>query len=220
MIEGHGLRTGDKAWLRGLDSATVIGNGLTGAQVMGKRTVVRADNTGYTVTADATATSRKWFGGTQITSTRNANFEQLRLVMNPMIPSETTVTTSIKTTTQQSLAGNETRFQKDSKFLPIETDKNVMFKTPRAIFNRSTENQTGAAGLSGARSATVQVTMKTTNPLVSPFIDLEQASLHTVHNLITKQASGVEATSKTLTCLLYTSPSPRDATLSRMPSSA
>ena len=31
---------------------------------------------------------------------------------------------------------------------------------------------------------------------------------------------GTQATVKACTCLLYTSPSPRDATLSRMPSSA
>ena len=38
---------------------------------------------------------------------------------------------------------------------------------------------------------------------------------HTGGNLTLKQNHGL-----TITCLLYTSPSPRDATLSRMPSSA
>ena len=33
-------------------------------------------------------------------------------------------------------------------------------------------------------------------------------------------ASGADVTAFDITCLLYTSPSPRDATLSRMPSSA
>ena len=34
------------------------------------------------------------------------------------------------------------------------------------------------------------------------------------------ELAGLAATPVTITCLLYTSPSPRDATLSRMPSSA
>ena len=37
--------------------------------------------------------------------------------------------------------------------------------------------------------------------------------------LVLKKA-GIESASALITCLLYTSPSPRDATLSRMPSSA
>ena len=199
MMEGHGLRTGDKAWIRGIDSAENLGNGLTGVQVIGKRTVIRADNSGYTYQADATATSRKWFGGQQVTSTLNKNYENLRVIINPTLPKETTFTPSIKTTTQSSLAGTETRFVKDSKFIPIESDKQIRFKTPRAIYNRSTELQTGSAGLSGERSLTLQCTLKTTNPLVSPIIDLETLGCHTMHNLITKQTSGVEGTQQTLT---------------------
>ena len=41
-----------------------------------------------------------------------------------------------------------------------------------------------------------------------------------VLGLVGESGSGKSVTAKSLICLLYTSPSPRDATLSRMPSSA
>ena len=53
------------------------------------------------------------------------------------------------------------------------------------------------------------------NKDVKSFVDILQSSLITpTINLPTR------ITSQSSTCLLYTSPSPRDATLSRMPSSA
>lgn len=203
LMQGHGLRTGDIAWIRGIDSAENLGNGLTGNQVIGKRTVVRHDNSGFTYTADATATSRKWFGGSSATSQRNINYEQLRPEVEITIPRGTTATTSIKTTTQSSLAGSETRFVKDAKYQIIENKSNSTFKTPRAIYNRSTENL--VAGLNGERSLTMQITMKTVDPFVSPVIDMQSAHVDCVHNLISKQTSGVDATTKTLTFSGYDS---------------
>ena len=41
-----------------------------------------------------------------------------------------------------------------------------------------------------------------------------------IHNAAAETARAIEALTRFTTCLLYTSPSPRDATLSRMPSSA
>ena len=53
-------------------------------------------------------------------------------------------------------------------------------------------------------------------------LDLGCAGAQFVVDFINKGDIGVglEGSSTSLTCLLYTSPSPRDATLSRMPSSA
>ena len=50
----------------------------------------------------------------------------------------------------------------------------------------------------------------------------QEATLLTTRQIQSKYlvASGVEYVRSYLSCLLYTSPSPRDATLSRMPSSA
>ena len=50
----------------------------------------------------------------------------------------------------------------------------------------------------------------------------EKARLHTLYNNVTLAGTGNTFTvrEQDTTCLLYTSPSPRDATLSRMPSSA
>lgn len=189
MLKGHGLRDGDKTWIRGIDSATDFGNGLTGADVNGVRTVVGYDNSGYTYQATSSATKAKWFGGSSATSQRNINFEVLRPELNIIQPGQTDVTLSIKTATQQSLAGNETRFVKDSRYQIIENEKNNNYNSARAIYNRRTESLTGAGKLAGQRSATLQVNMKTTNPYVSPIIDLQRAKLNLIHNLISRQDS-------------------------------
>ena len=189
MFKGHGLRDGDKTWIRGIDSATDFGNGLTGADVNGVRTVIAFDNSGYTYQATSSATSRKWFGGQSVTSQRNLNYEVLRPEIDIKQPSETNYTMSIKTTSQSALAGSQTRFVKDASYKIIENKKNNEFANPRALYNRRTENLTGAGKLAGERSATIQVTMKTTNPYLSPVIDLQRAKVNTIHNLISKQDS-------------------------------
>ena len=191
MQRGHGLRQGDKTILRGIDSAEDFGNGLTGADVNGVRTVVSADNAGYTfeLNSGTNATKPKWFGGQSVTSSRNMNFEVVRPEINVIQPSTTNVTFSMKTTTQQSLAGDETRFRKDTKFELVENQKNNYYKDARAIYNRRTENLTGAGKLNGNRSATMEINLTTTNPLVSPVIDLQRAKLNCIHNLISKQDS-------------------------------
>jgi hypothetical protein len=189
MFKGHGLRDGDKTWIRGIDSATDFGNGLTGADVNGVRTVVAFDNSGYTYQATSSATSRKWFGGSSVTSQRNMNFEVLRPEIDIKQPGETNYTMSVKTTSQSALAGSQVRFVKDASYNIIENKKNNEFTNPRAIFNRRTENLSTSGKLNGERSTTVQLTLKTTNPYLSPVIDLQRAKLNTVHNLISRQDS-------------------------------
>ena len=205
MLTGHGLRDGDKTIIRGIDSATDFGNGLTGADVNGLRTVVKFDNSGYTYTADATANKRKWFGGQSVTSSRHVNYDVLRPAIEITQPGGTNVTLSMKGTTQSALAGSQTRFTKDSKFQTIENNKTIRYKQPRAIFNRPTENLSGAGKLAGKRSATVQIGLISTDPFVSPMIDLERASLNCTHNLISKQTDGVASTTKTITFSNYDS---------------
>jgi hypothetical protein len=189
MFKGHGLRDGDKTWIRGIDSATDFGNGLTGADVNGVRTVVAFDNSGYTYQATSSATSRKWFGGSSVTSQRNMNFEVLRPEIDIKQPGETNYTMSVKTTSQSALAGSQVRFVKDASYNIIENKKNNEFTNPRAIYNRRTENLSTSGKLNGERSTTVQLTLKTTNPYLSPVIDLQRAKLNTVHNLISRQDS-------------------------------
>jgi hypothetical protein len=189
MFGNHGLRVGDITNIRGIDSATNFGNGLTGAQVNGIRVVTGMDNSGYTYQADATATSRKWFGGKTVTSSQNVNYEVIRPNMGITQPSNTNITVSLKGVTQQSLAGTETRFVKDSKFEVVEDGANIRYNNARAIYNRRTEDQTGAGKMAGGRSLDVQVNMTTTNPFLTPILDLQSTNVMTMHNLISRQDS-------------------------------
>jgi len=117
------------------------------------------------------------------------NYERLKPILNITQPDATNVTLSVKGTSQSALAGSQTRFVKDTKFQIIENDKYTTYTSPRAVFNRRTEDLTGAGKLAGARSMTMQISMNTTDPFVSPLIDMEGSSVHAEHVLISKQAA-------------------------------
>ena len=185
MMRGHGLRTGDKAWIRGIDSATNFGNGLTGASVVGVRTVVGYDNTSYTFLADDSATSRKWFGGTSVTSSRNLNFEAIRPELDITTFDDTVVTVNAKTTSQQALAGAQTRYVKDTNYSIIENNKRNYFSQPKAIYNRRNE----VASLSGNRSLDFEVVLRSANPYISPVINIGESTVNTFHYMISRQNS-------------------------------
>ena len=185
MLKGHGLRTGDKTWIRGIDSATSFGNGLTGASVVGVRTVVDYDNTGYTFLADDSATSRKWFGGKSVTSQRNLNYEALRPELDITQFPSTLVTINAKTTSQQALAGSQTRYVKDTNYSLIENNKRNYFPQPKAIYNRRNE----VASMSGNRSLTFELVFRSNNPYLSPTLSLDESTVNTFHYLISKQDS-------------------------------
>ena len=202
-MRGNGFRTGDQTRIKGIDSAYDFGNGLTGADVLQVRTVLSADNSGYTFQAGSSSNGRGWFGGKTITSQRNLSYETLRPVIGIAHPRATNTTMSIKTTSQSSLAGSETRYDKDTSYSIIENKKDTVYRHPKAIYCRLNERRTGAGLLGGDRSATLQIGMTTTDPFVSPVIDMQQAILNCKHNLISKQTDGYADTSLSLTVQDY-----------------
>jgi len=182
---GHGLRQTDITTISGLDSATRY-NGILGSSIMGQRAVVSVDGSGYKFYADSSATSSGIFGGGSVTGSQNLNFDTLRPVIDIVQPEATNITFSGKFTRNSSLVDSDQgRFTRDTSFSLIKNKYNTDFSAPHAIFTRVEE----AAEITGGRSAEIQCTMTTTDPRVSPVIDMQRAGLVLVSNMIDKQDS-------------------------------
>jgi len=181
----HGFDSGDTVNFAGLDSATTYA-GVLGTSILGDRTITGVDQTGYTFEADSAATSTQIAGGTDATATQNILFDVAVPFVQSMSPQGSLIKYEAKFTTGKSFAGTETRFAKDTSFSVVPNRNNVYFNAPRMIANSTDETSELGAG---ERSASLQLTLTSTNSKVSPVIDMQRASLFLINNLIDKQAA-------------------------------
>lgn len=188
----HGLTVGDTVTLSGSDSAdsdaiaALTIAGITGVTLLGPKTVTKVDGFGYQFEVPKSSTDSDGIGGgLGVTSTRNVQFTQAWPNVAPFLPLSTGSTAEAKFTTSKSLAGTETAMQKDATFSNIFVGETNYFDNPKQIANRASE----VASLSGGRSVDLQVSMTSGFSTVSPALDLQRASLSTIHNIIDKQDS-------------------------------
>jgi hypothetical protein len=180
----HGFDSGDTVTIYGLDSATSYG-GILGTSILGTRTVNHPDAFGYRIYADSAATSTITTGNSLVEATQNIMFDIVNPTIQRLTPStSTSVTAKAKFTSGKSLAGNETRFIKDTSYQTLTMEENNVFLSPKMIGNTSAESVD-----IGAKSATISLTLTSTNSDVTPIIDLQRASLNMINNLIDKQDS-------------------------------
>lgn len=188
IARGHGLRVDDKVFLwSGADAVADYGNGIASSDIHNQTfTVTAVDGGAFKFNCGTTSTKYLRFGGGSWTSSVNLIADTIRPLIQAMQPETTNITLSGKFTTAKSLGGTETPYIKDTSYKLIPNKKNIDFATPRAIYGYA--NEEGAHGLNGNRSATIQVTMTTTDTRVSPVIDLQRCGLATISNLIDKQS--------------------------------
>lgn len=179
----HGFDSGDTVTITGLDSASLYA-GVLGSSILGARTVSKPDQTGYQITVDSAATSGIISGGNNVLATQNMMFDIAVPFVEALVPESTGLGLRGKFITGRSLAGQETRFVKDTSFRALNNRANNIFINPRMIANATTETvELGA----GERSATIEMPMTTFSSNVSPVIDLQRASLQLFSNIIDKQ---------------------------------
>jgi len=182
---GHGHDSGESVVISGLDSATAYA-GILGSSLNGTRTITGYDYDYYTFEADSAATSSADIGSTLISASKNIKFDVVNPIIETLEPIGTKLSIEGKFTTGTSIAGTETKYQKDTSFSPLAFKDNKIFKAPSLIANST--NETVELG-SGIKSTTIQIPMTTTSSLVSPVVDMSRASLATVSHRIDKQAS-------------------------------
>jgi hypothetical protein len=182
---GHGLLVNDKTTIAG----AVAFGGIAAANINGQRTVTKVDGYGFEFTAGASdvASSTVAGGGSAVTITRNIEIDTALPYFETLSPPSTLISHSAKFTTGKSFAGTETAYTKDGLYTPISNRNNNVFLTPRTI--ASSENS--ALNMSGAKSITHKINLKTNDDKVSPVVDLQRASITGIKNLVDRQvASG------------------------------
>lgn len=186
LFPNHGYSVSDTITISGLDSATSY-NGMLGTSILGSRTITKVDGFGLTFEADSASTSAGRFGGDEVVTDQQLNFDAAIPNFTTILPDDTTLTYGAKFTTGGSLAGSETRYQKDADYSgDIQIGDENLFSTPRLI--AKVANETSELG-SGVRSVSFKLDMGTTRSDVSPMIDAQRTSLTTISNLIDNQAA-------------------------------
>lgn len=189
LHEGHGFTKNDKVFISGLvDSGDFGGN--FGASITGSRTIQKVDHTGYTITADSSATATLRVGGSNVIVTTNAMYDTFLPSVQTMLPENTTLAAKVKQTSGSSFGDNRNESTnstgtKDTSFTNITLNDFNFNNSPKVILNDSNE---GVHSISG-QSFEMNLDLSTTDTKVSPVIDLQRASITTFENVIDKQDS-------------------------------
>ena len=106
-----------------------------------------------------------------------------------LIPTDTSIRPFIRTTSAQSIAGNESAYQLQSNYKPVGLGTDITFDAPQMIANQNNEDNY----LGGAKSLRVAISMNTRDENVSPIIDLQRAAVLAISNTIDKPAASAAA---------------------------
>lgn len=181
----HGFTVGDTVNISGADEFA----GISAASINGERTITVVDATGYQFEADSASTSAEIGGGTEILSDQNILMDIANINLATLIPTDTAIQTSLKTTTAQSIAGIETAYQLQSSYRSVEFGTDIVFDAPQMIANADNET----TYLSGEKSFRLGIAMSTIDENVSPVIDLQRATVLAISNIIDKPAAAAAA---------------------------
>ena len=209
LMPDHGFKVNDTVTISGFDSAgTGVINGMDSAGLVnGTHTVTAVDGNSYQFklnvggTTSGLPNAAGYVGGARVKTTRQVEFDIAIPTLDNLVPEDTTLSFSGKFMTGSSLAGNETRFQKDASFstdLVLNTDNT--FTAPRLI--ATSANETTELG-AGEKSVTIRANMNTTRADVSPVVDTQRTALTTAHNRIDNQVSSSATAGVSNVPLLY-----------------
>ena len=124
------------------------------------------------------ATTSAEVGDISVFATENYRMELMKGLVSTLEIPDTTITSSIKTTSGTSPAGSESSFSTDTSSTVIPLNENFRFTSSRLI--ASSINETNELG--GAKSFFLDIVLDTTRSNLSPVIDLERASIISVGN--------------------------------------
>ena len=124
------------------------------------------------------ATTSAEVGDVSVFATENYRMELMKGLVSTLEIPDTTITSSIKTTSGTSPAGSESSFSTDTSSTVIPLNENFRFTSSRLI--ASSINETNELG--GAKSFFLDIVLDTTRSNLSPVVDLERASIISVAN--------------------------------------
>ena len=170
-------------------------NGIPLTQVNKTHTAlanVRIDS--YTVATSTAATSSSNQGGNSVVATENAMMDGGQTLLPVVQYPDTTITSSIRSTSATSPNGSETSFnlQGTSFAKSVTLGETFFFDKPRMV--ASSINETNE--LNGSKSFFLDVRLGTSNRNLSPMVDLDRKSIVAFTNRLNKieSASDLGAT--------------------------
>ena len=181
----HGMMsTSDNVTIASVSSGTY--NNISNSDINGTYTSIsNITFDSYDITTSGTANATSEVGGTGITATQNRAFDVLQLQVGHVVHPDTTLTSSVRTTSGKSLHGTETPFalQSASNAKSISLNKNIYFTNPRLI--ASSINQTNElSSTTNNKSLLLNVAMVTTSDNMSPVIDTKRLTAFAIQNRV------------------------------------
>ena len=189
--KNHGMTETSYVILSGATGTDL--NGIPIGSINGQHQIYDVEQDWYKITVGANATITGNAGGTALFATENKMITTIQPNINHLVLPETTCSFSMKLTTGESLAGNESAYIKDVAYRPIIANENYVVDRPYMIASQVNETNK----MSSAKSFELIAALSSNQENVSPVIDLERVSAFCVTNRIDNpQARGGTDTSK------------------------
>jgi len=186
--ENHAFNIGSYVTLSGLDTATYGGITSTELNAVHKITAVTVNSysfntymVGTVETAITAATATLSFGGSTIVVDQDLQYNNLVLNFEEIELPDTSISWTYKSASGQSIGGTESPYIPDT----VESSTVTADNTEMAVVKKiaSTYNETNTS-LAGSKSLYLYVTMKSSNPNISPVIDKNNLNAIIVENTI------------------------------------
>jgi len=167
-------------------------NGITGSDIDGTYTISNITHDSYSITAtgsnNASATGAG--GGSSVTATENRHIDVMYPVLQNLQIPGTSLRFFATIYSSQSIDGSEAAHQPSNEF-EILPNKNYVFDAPKMIGSSIQESN----NMSGNKSLSIRCVLSTTNEALSPVIDMNRASVHTIQNIVSSNGGSEAVTS-------------------------
>jgi len=177
----HGIPSGSFVTISGV-SANV--NGIAFAGFNTTHTISDVDLDSYCITLGSNATSTGYSGGSLVKATRHIQFDAIQPMIQLQSFSDTPVRFGFKGTSGKSVdSTTQSAYVQDANYIGVLANETNYFESPKMIASELNEADS-SFGLSGDKSAKLNIVMSTTNDAVSPIIDTHRLSLIAIGNKV------------------------------------
>ena len=146
----------------------------------------------YVITAQNSdfATATGDVGGSTVTVTRNMMFDVIKPIAGVIQPPETSISTTLRTTSGRTLESSETEFSLKtvSKQIAVELNEDYYMTAPQIV--ASAINETNEMSSSKSLAMAIKIKSETGNDNLSPVIDTTRLSAHVIRNHLFNPTSG------------------------------
>tara|TARA_Y100001937_G_C7123508_1_gene333797 strand:- start:1257 stop:2660 length:1404 start_codon:yes stop_codon:yes gene_type:complete len=181
----HGMMsTSDNVTIANVSSGTY--NNISNSDINGTyNSISNISFDSYDITTSGTANASSEVGGSNITATQNRAYDVLQLQVGHIVHPDTTLSSSIRTTTGKSLHGTETPFSLASAddARTVVLGRNIYFTSPR--YMASSINQTEEmSSTTNFKSFLLNCVLNSTKDNLSPVIDVKRLTTFAIQNRV------------------------------------